>query len=159
MSSIRKKIKKFTFVQEGSGGEGQEKCCSMWVITSCLVPFPSMSVIKSRVVSCLICRNELVSGRSLLCNCRYRRNWPSFISHYPLSREVTNIQVCPNVSELNIQQSQTSIKVWYDFPLCQFDFCNWDKMTRACANLCINLVLFLSTAGSITGLSLWQPVL
>lgn len=32
-------------------------------------------------------------------------------------------------------------------------------MTRACANLYINLVLFLSTVGFIKGPSLWQPAL
>lgn len=95
--------------------------------------------LKSGVVSCLICRNELVSGRSLLCNWMYIKQKP-IPPLFPIISHPERLQICklcPNVSELNIQPSQPSITASYDFPLHRFDFCNWDKMTGACANLCV----------------------
>lgn len=80
------------------GEKGEEKTNVLFPVCyhCCLVPFPSVSVMKSGVMSFLICRYELVSEQSpSLQLCRYRRNRPSLIFHYVLSRE--GLQTCAGV--------------------------------------------------------------
>lgn len=71
-----------------------------------------------------------------------------------LQRGYKCILVCPNVYDLNIQNSLPFVNVRYDSMLCRFDFCNWDKMAHACTDFNINLALFLPIVGFIKALPL-----